>query len=80
MPAIANYLNNDRRIRTDRRSSDIIVQFPIITTQGVCVRRDRRYTPERRVSGIEVKEWNVKDAIFDLLFEDMPTEKQSSNK
>ena len=71
MPVIPhyNYSTDERRRRSDRRSSDVNAQFPIITTQGVCVRRDRRYTPERRVSSIEVKEWNVKDSIFDLLFE-----------
>ncbi|MGI9227991.1 MAG: hypothetical protein ACR2PU_04275 [Gammaproteobacteria bacterium] len=69
MTSVHNYFTDDRRRRTDRRSSDLIAQFPIITTQGVCVRRDRRHTPERRVSSIEVKEWDVKESIFDLLFQ-----------
>ncbi len=69
MVQVHNYYNDNRRKRSDRRSSDIVAQFPIITTQGVCVRRDRRHTPERRVSSIEVKEWKVKDSIFDLLFQ-----------
>ena len=77
MTSISNYSHDDRRRRSDRRSSDIVTQFPIITTQGVCVRRDRRHTPERRVSSIEVKEWSVKDSIFDLLFQDNRTHKES---
>ncbi len=74
MSAIPPYIN-DRRMKPERRSSDVTTQFPIITTQGVCIRRDRRYTPERRVSSIEVKEWNVKDSIFDLLFQEDNTQK-----
>ena len=66
----AFHLINDRRHRSDRRSNEVTAQFPIITTQGVCIRRDRRSTPERRVSSIEVREWKVKDSIFDLLFQD----------
>ena len=58
----------DRRLSSDRRSTEVIAQFPIITTQGRCIRRDRRYTPERRVSSIVVREWDVKNSIFDLLF------------
>ena len=77
MPSISNCAKNDRRRRSDRRASDVIAQFPIITTQGVCVRRDRRHTPERRVSSIEVKEWSVKDSIFDLLFQDNHTRKEN---
>ena len=77
MSSIHNNLTDDRRRRSDRRSSDLIAQFPIITTQGVCVRRDRRHTPERRVSSIEVNEWNVKESIFDLLFQ--PADLQNKN-
>ena len=58
----------NRRISSDRRSTEVIAQFPIITTKGRCIRRDRRYTPERRVSSIVVREWDVKNSIFDLLF------------
>ncbi len=66
----APYITENRRRSSDRRSSEITAQFPIITTQGACIRGDRRHTPERRVSSIQVKEWKVKDSIFDLLFQD----------
>jgi len=58
----------DRRLKSDRRGTEVFAQFPIITTQGRCIRRDRRYTPERRISSIVVREWEVTDSIFDLLF------------
>ena len=61
----------DRRLKSDRRGTEVVAQFPIITTQGRCIRRDRRYTPERRISGIVVREWEVKNSIFDLLFKDI---------
>ncbi len=41
---------------------------PIITTQGSCIRKDRRCMPERRVSNIIVKEWRIKDSIFETIF------------
>ena len=79
MPPAQNYFIDDRRRRTDRRSIDVTAPFPIITTQGVCIRRDRRYTPERRVSCIEVREWDVKDSIFNLLFQENNTETTNKN-
>ena len=50
-------------------------QFPIITRNGVCVRGDRRRLPDRRVAKIEVDEANVREEVFDLLFDQtqMPT-------
>lgn len=61
----------NRRHNSDRRGTEVVVQFPIITTQGRCIRQDRRYTPERRISSIVVREWEVKNSIFDLLFKDI---------
>ena len=65
-----NPIINDRRDRPERRVIGAISQFPIITTQGSCIRKDRRAIPERRVSNIIVKEWRVKESIFDTLFSD----------
>ena len=68
---------NDRRNRPERRNSEIVSQFPIITTNGTCIRNDRRNIPERRVSNIIVKEWSVKDSIFETLFSKSATVNQS---
>lgn len=59
---------NDRRNKTERRNNSAISQFPVITTQGACIRKDRRSMPERRIAKIVVKEWKVKDSIFNALF------------
>jgi hypothetical protein len=59
---------NDRRNKTERRNNSAVSQFPVITTQGTCIRKDRRSMPERRISKIIVKEWKVKDSIFNALF------------
>jgi len=64
----ANPIINDRRNRPERRNTVAGSQFPIITTQGSCIRKDRRCTPERRVSNIIVKEWRIKDSIFETIF------------
>lgn len=58
----------ERRDENDRRTSTQAAQFPIITRNGVCVRADRRNTPDRRVAKIEVDEANVRSEVFDLLF------------
>ena len=65
----ASPIINDRRNKIERRSSEAITQFPIITTQGTCVRKDRRTIPERRISNIVVKEWSIKDSVFEVLFD-----------
>ncbi len=59
----------ERRNHNDRRTSMQAAQFPIITRNGVCVRVDRRRLPDRRVAKIEVDEANVRDEVFDLLFD-----------
>ena len=63
-----NPIINDRRNKPERRNSAVVCQFPVITTQGSCIRKDRRSIPERRISKIIVKEWRVKDSIFETLF------------
>ena len=64
-----NPILNDRRNKLERRSLDTVTQFPIITTQGTCIRYDRRSIPERRLSNIVVKEWSLKNSIFEALFD-----------
>lgn len=71
-----NPIINDRRDRPERRANGIS-QFPIITTQGTSVRRDRRSIPERRLSKIIVKEWSIKESIFDTLFSDKVLNKRN---
>ena len=53
---------------SERRHSDSITQFPIITTQGICVRKERRKIPERRMSNIIVKETVMNEEVFETLF------------
>ena len=59
----------ERRNHNDRRTSMQAAQFPIITRNGSCVRKDRRRLPERRVSKIEVDEAHVREEIFGILFD-----------
>ena len=65
----------DRRVRQDRRTNEAIVQFPIITRQGICVRRDRRKIPDRRMSNITVTETRIKEEVFDTLFKNYSNQK-----
>lgn len=57
-----------RKKSSERRHSDSITQFPIITTQGICVRKERRKIPERRMSNIVVKETVMNEEVFETLF------------
>ncbi len=77
----SNHFIYDRRDNSERRTQNNISQFPIITTQGRCIRQDRRSTPERRISNIVVKEWQIKESVFDFLFENSleSKEEQGSN-
>lgn len=70
-----NHIINDRRDEAERRGVGTAVQFPIITTQGSVIRKDRRCMPERRLSNIIVKEWSIKKSIFNALFEDSENKK-----
>ncbi|MEJ2115799.1 MAG: hypothetical protein P8X88_07085 [Gammaproteobacteria bacterium] len=60
----------ERRNLNDRRTFTQAAQFPIITRNGSCIRKDRRRVAERRVSQIEVDEAHVRKEVFDLLFDD----------
>ncbi|MFK7793741.1 MAG: hypothetical protein AB8B89_00185 [Gammaproteobacteria bacterium] len=57
-----------RKKSSERRHSDSIAQFPIITTQGICVRKERRKIPERRMSNIVVRETVMNEEVFETLF------------
>ena len=57
-----------RRDNYERRRQEAIVQFPIITTQGIWVRNDRRKMPDRRLSNILVRETNIREEVFAKLF------------
>ena len=57
-----------RRKSSERRRNEAIAQFPIITTQGICVRKDRRKIPDRRMSNIIVKETVMREEVFETLF------------
>ncbi len=57
-----------RKKSSERRHSDAIAQFPIITTQGICVRKERRKLPERRISNIVVRETIMNEEVFETLF------------
>ena len=72
-----NPIINDRRNKIERRRTGNAAQFPIITTQGSCIRKDRRCMPERRISNIVVKEWSIKSSIFNALFEDLLPKNQN---
>lgn len=61
-------IQNRRRKSHERRRQESIVQFPIITTQGIWVRNDRRKVPDRRLSNIQVRETNIKEEVFAALF------------
>ena len=51
-----NHIKERRKMPFERRGNESIAQFPIITTQGICVRRDRRKIPDRRMSNIVVRQ------------------------
>jgi hypothetical protein len=61
-------LQNRRRQSYERRRQESIVQFPIITTQGIWVRTDRRKNPDRRLSNIKVRETSIREEVFASLF------------
>ena len=71
-PAASSNKNKKTRERrkksSERRHSDNVTQFPIITTQGICVRKERRKIPERRMSNIVVKETVMNEEVFETLF------------
>ena len=57
-----------RKKSSERRRHEAIAQFPIITTQGICLRSDRRKIPDRRMSNIIVHETAVSEKVFRVLF------------
>jgi hypothetical protein len=64
-----NQSASDRRMLSrERRGNEVITQFPIITKQGICVRRDRRKIPDRRMSQIVVRQATLRTEVFNVLF------------
>ena len=59
---------SERRKTRERRKNETIARFPIITGMGICVRKDRRKIPDRRLTNIIVHETQIKEEIFDMLF------------
>ena len=68
-----------RKKSSERRHSDTIAQFPIITTQGICVRKERRRIPERRMSNIVVHETVMNEEVFETLFSNYLDYKEKNN-
>ncbi|MDW3094758.1 MAG: hypothetical protein R8G33_03705 [Gammaproteobacteria bacterium] len=62
------YSRERRKKSSERRHSETVAQFPIITTQGICVRKERRKLPERRISNIVVRETVMNEEVFETLF------------
>lgn len=61
-------INERRMLSRERRGNEVITQFPIITKQGICVRRDRRKIPDRRMAKIVVRQATLRTEVFDVLF------------
>ena len=68
-----------RKKSSERRHSESVAQFPIITTQGICVRRERRKIPERRMSNIVVRETVMNEEVFETLFSNYLNYKEKIN-
>jgi hypothetical protein len=68
-----------RKKSSERRQRDSIAQFPIITTQGICVRKERRKIPERRMSNIVVRETVMNEEVFETLFSNYLQYKERMN-
>ena len=67
-PKSQSLLSERRMLSRERRGHEVIAQFPIITKQGICVRRDRRKIPDRRMSKIVVRQATLRTEVFDVLF------------
>lgn len=49
----------ERRESSDRREFKASQSFPLIDSQGMLVKKDRRNMPDRRLSNIQVKEHHI---------------------
>ena len=58
----------ERRLGVERRQNDNIPSFPLITGIGLCISKDRRTLPERRMGDIEVTEEILQQDVFDSIF------------
>tara|TARA_R110002049_G_scaffold13509_3_gene58794 strand:+ start:146872 stop:147180 length:309 start_codon:yes stop_codon:yes gene_type:complete len=78
-PHSSNKPRERRKKSSERRHSDSVAQFPIITTQGICVRKERRKIPERRMSNIVVRETVMNEEVFETLFSNYLQYKERMN-
>ncbi len=59
---------DDRRQAVDRRQRTLKTKFPLVDCDGRYIKADRRNTPDRRLSNIQVKELAINGFIFNTLF------------
>ncbi len=59
---------DDRRQAVDRRQRTLKTEFPLVDCDGRFIKADRRNTPDRRLSNIQVKELAINGFIFNTLF------------
>ena len=60
--------DDDRRDKKDRRSFHAERDFPLKTKDGVIVTKDRRKTPDRRLSNISVEITDLDEEEFTEFF------------
>ena len=58
----------ERRQGFERRQKENIAAFPLITGIGLCISKDRRTLPERRLGDIQVTEEILQQDVFDAIF------------
>jgi len=61
--------DDDRRDKTDRRNISGKIDFPLKTKGGVVVTRDRRKSPDRRLSNISVEITDLDEDEFNQFFD-----------
>lgn len=60
----ADQENKERRAETDRRNLNKSVSFPYKTKEGLVILKDRRKTPDRRLSNICVEDSEIDEEEF----------------
>ena len=55
---------SERREESDRRNLTKSVSFPYRTKEGLVILKDRRKTPDRRISNISVEESDIDEEEF----------------
>ena len=54
----------ERRAENDRRNLNKSVSFPYKTKEGLVILKDRRKTPDRRISNITVEDSDIDEEEF----------------